>query len=150
MALAYAIGFAEGTGAHLLDLARGGVRAYASLAPVPIQVFFVGLVVLDPLVVLLLCRGRPSAAWLGGAVMACDVAANWYVDLPLFRDDPGWLLRPVGLLPITLFGLFVLASAGPLHRVLAGGGRARPEPSPTAGPELDAPAARQDGGRAGA
>ncbi|MFJ9852561.1 hypothetical protein [Streptomyces sp. NPDC101150] len=44
----YALGFLEGTGAHLLDLVRGGLHAYASFGPVPLQAFFVALVLLDP------------------------------------------------------------------------------------------------------
>ncbi|MFC4590354.1 hypothetical protein [Sphaerisporangium corydalis] len=114
----YALGFAEGTGAHVLDLVRGGVHAYASFAPPPLQVFFVGLVVLDPLVVALLVLSRPVGVLLACIVMAADVTANWYVSWPWLHDDPTRLLRPVGLLPITLFGLFVLTSAIPLWRTL--------------------------------
>ena len=44
----YLIGFAQGTGAHVLDLLRGGIHAYSSLPQAWIQVFFVSLVVLDP------------------------------------------------------------------------------------------------------
>jgi hypothetical protein len=36
------------------------------------------------------------------------------------REDPAWLLRPVGLLPITLFGVFVLVSASPMLRIMEG------------------------------
>ncbi|MBO2465731.1 hypothetical protein [Actinomadura violacea] len=113
----YLIGFAEGTCAHAWDLARGGIHAYA-FAPVALQVFFVALVVLDPLVVVLVARARPAGITLAGAVMAADVTANWIADWPILHDDPGWLWRPVGLLPITLFGLFVLATMPPLRRAL--------------------------------
>jgi hypothetical protein len=49
----YLIGFAQGTGAHIGDLARSGIHAYSSLPQAWIQVFFVSLIVLDPLVVVL-------------------------------------------------------------------------------------------------
>lgn len=113
----YLIGFAEGTCAHIWDLAHGGVHAYA-FAPAVLQVFFTALVVLDPLVVVLLARARPAGVTLAAAVMAADVTANWIADWPLLRDDPNWLWRPVGLLPITLFGLFVATTTLPLHRAL--------------------------------
>jgi hypothetical protein len=94
----YLIGFAEGTCAHLWDLAHGGVHAYA-FAPVVLQVFFTALVVLDPLVIVLLARARPAGVTLAAAVMAADVTANWIADWPLLHDDPNWLWRPVGLCP---------------------------------------------------
>jgi hypothetical protein len=113
----YLIGFAEGTCAHIWDLARAGLHAYA-FAPAALQVFFTALVVLDPLVVALLARARPAGVTLAALVMTADVTANWIADWPLLRDDPNQLWRPVGLLPITLFGLFVIATAHPLHQAL--------------------------------
>ncbi|WP_235215449.1 hypothetical protein [Phaeacidiphilus oryzae] len=114
----WVIGFAEGLGAHLWDVGTGGLHAYRS-APLPAQLLFHALLLLDPLVVVLLLRRRPSAAPIGAAVMALDVAANWWADAPLLAGDPaGVLLRPYGLPVITLFGCFVLATARPLHREL--------------------------------
>ncbi|MGW7821094.1 hypothetical protein ACWGLF_23860 [Streptomyces puniciscabiei] len=120
----YAGGFLEGACSHAVDLVRGGLHAYAGFGPVPLQVFFVALVVLDPLAVLLTLRARPSGIRLAGAVMTLDVLANWYVNWPWVRADPARLLHPVGLLPITLFGVFVLASAPALLRALDGRGAA--------------------------
>jgi hypothetical protein len=70
---------------------------------------------LDPLVVVLVLRMCPAGVWLAGAVMAADIAANWFVN----RQDPSFLRQALGLLPITLFGLFVLASMVPLQRSLS-------------------------------
>lgn len=112
----YLIGFLEGTGAHCLDLIRGGIHVYASFAPLALQVFFISLVVLDPLVVVLVGLVRPEGIRLAVGVMVVDVTANWIVGWPQLQDDPAWLLRPVGLLPITLFGLLVIASSVPLTR----------------------------------
>ncbi|WP_242436868.1 hypothetical protein [Streptomyces sp. CB02488] len=47
-----------------------------------------------------------------------DVLANWFVNWPQVHADPAVLLHPVGLLPITLFVLFVVASSPPLLRVM--------------------------------
>ncbi|MGW3208510.1 hypothetical protein [Streptomyces sp. NPDC001135] len=116
----YAGGFLEGTCSHALCLARGGIHAYSGFGPVPLQAFFVALVVLDPLVVVLTLRTRPSAVWAAGGVMAPDVLANWYVNWSWVKRDPVHLLQPVGLLPITLFGLFVTATMLPLRKAFTG------------------------------
>ena len=65
----YLIGFAQGTGAHIRDLMHGGIHAYSSLPQAWIQVFFVSLVVLDPLVVLLGAFARREGIWLAAGVM---------------------------------------------------------------------------------
>jgi hypothetical protein len=52
--------------------------------------------------------------------MVLDVIANWIVNWPQLQENPAWLLRPVGLLPITLFGLFVIATLVPLLRAMKG------------------------------
>ena len=114
----YLIGFAQGTGAHIRDLTRGGIHAYSSLPQTWIQVFFVSLVVLDPLVVVLVAFVRREGIWLAAGVMVLDIVANWIGNWPSLQEDPAGLLRPVGLLPITLFGVFVLVTALPLLRVM--------------------------------
>ena len=77
----YLIGFAQGTGAHVRDLVRGGIHAYSSVPQAWIQVFFVGLVVLDPVVVVLVAVVRRAGVWLAASVMTLDVAANWVGEL---------------------------------------------------------------------
>ncbi|WP_432251773.1 hypothetical protein [Streptomyces sp. HNM1019] len=116
----YLIGFLEGAGAHFLDLIGGGIHVYASFAPVPLQVFFVSQAVLDPMVVVLAGRVRPTGVRLASGVMALDVIANRIVNWPWLQENPAWLLRPVGLLPITLFGLFVIVTSVPLLRAMKG------------------------------
>ncbi|HWN60353.1 MAG TPA: hypothetical protein VNO25_06750, partial [Streptosporangiaceae bacterium] len=73
---------------------------------------------LDPLVVVLAGFVRREGIWLAAGVMVLDVAANWTGNWPWLDADPARLLRPVGLLPITLFGVFVLVTALPLLRVM--------------------------------
>lgn len=114
----YLIGFLQGACAHFLDLVRGGIHAYASFPQVSFQAFFISLAILDPLVVVLVALVRPVGIWLAVCVMALDVSANWIGNWPWLQDDPTRLLQPVGLLPITLFGLFVVASSTPLLRAM--------------------------------
>jgi hypothetical protein len=123
------VGFLEGACSHLLDLAQGGIHAYASFHQVPLQVFFVSLVVLDPLVAVLLGLVRRDGVRLAGAVMMMDVCANWWGNRHWLQDDPAQLLW---LLPITLFGLFVVAFLLPLHRTVAGAA-GRPRATLTSG-----------------
>ncbi|MEU8709028.1 hypothetical protein [Streptomyces sp. NPDC048565] len=115
----YVIGFLEGFGAHVLDLARAGIHAYAPFQWVPLQVFFVALVVLDPLVVVLVMLTRRAGVWLAGAVMVMDAGANWIGNWHWLKDDLAGLLRLDGLLVINLFGLFVVAFLLPLHHAMA-------------------------------
>lgn len=113
----YLIGFAEGTADHVRWMLHGGIHAYALSYPqVAIQVFFVGLVVLDPLVVVLAAFVRREGIWLAAAVMALDVAANWIGNWARIRRD--WLADVPWL--ITVFGVFVLVTALPLLRVMKG------------------------------
>ncbi|MFF4507667.1 hypothetical protein [Streptomyces sp. NPDC001401] len=113
----YLIGFLVGTRTHVLDVARDGVHAYAMFPQVPLQVFFVSLVVLDPLVILLVGLARREGIWLAGAVMVLDMCGNWWGNWHWLRDDPSQLMR---LLPLTVFGVFVVGSVRPLHRAVAG------------------------------
>lgn len=125
----YLIGFAEGTGSHLADLVRGGIHAYASFPQLFLQVFFVSLVILDPLTAVLVGLVRREGIWLASAVMALDVSANWWGNRHWLRDDPAQLLW---LLPITAFGLFVVALAFPLSRAVAGAASRPPTTLPSA------------------
>ncbi|GCD35489.1 hypothetical protein OEIGOIKO_03232 [Streptomyces chrestomyceticus JCM 4735] len=128
VAATYAFAFTQGTCAHLIDLARGGIHAYAAFPQVPLQVFFISLVVLDPLTVLLVIRLHRAGPWVACGVMLADATANWIGNWQRATADPASLLRPVGLLPITLFTLYVLVTCLPLYRAFdaswkAAGGR---------------------------
>ncbi|MCI3240635.1 MULTISPECIES: hypothetical protein [Streptomyces] len=114
----YVIGFLEGTGAHAYFLTTGGLNAY-SYAPMPVQLLFHALLLLDLLVALLILRGHPGAPLLAAAVMLADLVANWDIQWDAVVAHPVAYLRPVGLLPITLFGIFVVFTAIPLRRGLA-------------------------------
>ncbi|MFF0628597.1 hypothetical protein [Streptomyces sp. NPDC004296] len=114
------MGFLEGAGAHGYFLAQGGLDAY-SYAPMPVQLVFHALLLIDPLVALLIIRARPGAPLLGAVVMLADLVGNWRVAWNAVMTDPTAFLRPVGLLPITLFGIFVLITALPFRRALTPG-----------------------------
>lgn len=70
----YMTGFAEGTGDHVRWMTNGGIHAYAGSYPqVPIQVFFVALIVLDPLTAVLVgcVRWRQSCGSLARSAPSC-------------------------------------------------------------------------------
>ena len=69
----YLAGFADGTAAHARDLARAGFHAYSGFPQVPLRVFFISLVLLDPLVVVLTALVLTAGIWLGSIVMVLDV-----------------------------------------------------------------------------
>jgi hypothetical protein len=111
----YLIGFVDGTADHVRWVSHGGIHAYAQSYPqVPIQVFFVSLVVLDPLVVALVAFVRREGIWLAAVVMALDIAANWIGNWTRIRSD--WVPNVPWL--IALFGALVLVTAVPLDRVI--------------------------------
>ncbi|MCD9876564.1 hypothetical protein [Streptomyces guryensis] len=112
----YLIGFGEGACVHLYWVLMNGIHTFAHF-PMVSQVYLNALALLDPLVVVLAARVRRSGILLAVVVMTLDVTTNWIGNWPWVKADPARLLQPVGLLPITLFGLFVLLSAVPLLRV---------------------------------
>jgi hypothetical protein len=77
------------------------------------------LVLLDLVVFALVLLVRPAGIWLAAAVMVADMAANWFVHWSATPEYRSRFLPAVGLLPITLFGLFVLISFIPLRRSLS-------------------------------
>ena len=129
----YAIGFLEGAGSHLRDLAIGGAHAYDRFWW-PAQVLYYTLLVWDSLAVHLALRAHPAVVPLGVAIMAADLTSNWHYSWSAIRADPGLFWAPVGLLPMSAFGLFVAAAAVPLWRVLRR--RRRPTATAQAMPEI--------------
>ncbi len=114
----YVVGFLEGTVAHAYFLVAGGPAAY-SYAPVPVQLLFHALLLLDPLAALLTVRVHPLGPLLCAGIMLVDLTANWWVQWDAVLTHPAAFVRPVGLLPMTLFGVLVLSAAFPLSRALA-------------------------------
>ncbi len=118
MLAGYVIGFADGTGDHVRWMLHGAIHAYpVSYPPVPIQVLFVGLLVLDPVPAVLTGLTRHEGVWLACAIMVADMIANWTGNLARITSPQGPLLDTVPWL-ITIFGLFVLGTALPMTPVL--------------------------------
>jgi hypothetical protein len=120
VAAIYVIGFVEGTVAHAYDVIRGGLHAYRYW-PLPSQLLFHALLVLDLLVAVWVALAHPTGPPLGATIMVADLAANWWANWNGVLNDPVDYVKLVGLTPITLFGIFVLATALPLHRTFRQG-----------------------------
>jgi hypothetical protein len=114
----YLIIFADGTGAHIRDLARGGIHAYFWAPDAWIQLFFVCLVVLDPLVIVLVAFVRRAGIWLAAGVMVVDVTANSITNWSSLRAGPARLPQLGGLALVVAACVFVLVTAVPLLRVI--------------------------------
>lgn len=117
IAAAYVACFAEGTCVHAYYLLTAGVHAYGR-APIAVQVLFHALLVFDALVVVLVVRASPTGPPLAAAVMLADTGANWWTQAGDVMRHPLHYLVPIGLLPITVFGVFVLLTAKPLRRTM--------------------------------
>ena len=116
MLAVYLAGFADGTAAHARDLARAGFHAYSGFPQVPLRVFFISLVFLDPLVVVLTALVLPAGILLGSIVMVLDVAANTAGNWSRIQRDPAWPFTASGMLLIIVFGAFVFATAPAMLR----------------------------------
>jgi len=113
----YSAGLADGTGDHVLAIGHGGIHAYAGFPPAPVQAFLLGLVVLDPLALVLTGLARRSGVWLAVGIMALDIPINWYWNWSRITSQPGRLLVTT-LCPISIFGLFVFATAPALLQLM--------------------------------
>ncbi|MFI0711618.1 hypothetical protein ACH4SK_13365 [Streptomyces inhibens] len=100
-----------GAAAHLTDLVRSGLHPYR-WAPEWLNLFWSSLAVFDSLAALLLVGGRRAGVDLMCAIMATDVAANWYAAYGIQHSD--FFAEP-GLQRLTAFALLVCAT-GPFVR----------------------------------
>ena len=115
----YVIALVDGTADHLWWMTRGGIHAYAGFGYVPVQLFLVLLIVLDPVAALACALVRRSGVWLAVLIMALDVPANWAGN---WNAMPRFLLT---FLPGELFAVFVFATAVPLLRAMGTTGPAQ-------------------------
>jgi hypothetical protein len=102
-------GFAIGTLTHALTLGRYGWLPYR-FVPLPVNLFWTLLALLDPATILLLLWRRRAGVALGLAIMIADVAVNSYAAYGLQLE-----LGP-HLQAQTMFLGFVLGSAPLLLR----------------------------------
>jgi hypothetical protein len=112
----YVGAFLVATASHIIDIVVQGAGVYAT-APPALRVFFVALVLIDPVVVVLIVRLHRAGVIAVVAVIVADVAAN----LAMTLVDPAW--PP----PVTqsLFGVFALATSLPVFRALGPGSAPR-------------------------
>ena len=130
----YLIVFADGTGAHIRDLARGGIDAYSWAPHLWIQVFFTALVILDPLVIVLVAFVRREGVLLAVAVMVLDATANWITN---------WSSRHAQLPTLALIVVvcvFVLVTGPPLLSAVSS--RGDDPPSPPRSERVSSPSGR--------
>jgi hypothetical protein len=111
----YLISFLEGTCAHSLDPIHGGTHAHAPFPQASTQTSFISPALHDPLIIVLAAPARPQDVWPASEVPMLDISVNRIGNRRWMDDHPTGLLRTVGLLPITLFGQFVVASLVPSH-----------------------------------
>lgn len=82
---------AAGGSTHVMDIARGGFLPYDSV-PIPINIFWTSLAVLDFAAVLLLWKHRNAGVLLTVAIMCADVSINSYasyvLDIPFKSFAP--------------------------------------------------------------
>ena len=117
VAAGYVAGFGEGFCSHTYSLWTGGLHAFGR-DPVLIQVLFHAMLVFDALAVVLIIRASPAGPPLAAAAILADAFANWWTQALDVMRHPLRYLVPFGLLPITLFCVFVLVTAIPLHRAI--------------------------------
>jgi hypothetical protein len=101
--------------AHLTDLLRHGLRLY-DWAPGWLNWYRSSLAVLDPLAAWLLLRGRRGGVTLACAIMATDLAANWYA---IYGIQHSHFVAEPDLQRLTGFAVLILGTAPFIRRYLA-------------------------------
>ncbi|MFF1650823.1 hypothetical protein [Streptomyces sp. NPDC058240] len=100
-----------GAASHFAGLLRHGLRPY-DWAPDWLNLYWSSLAVLDSSAALLLLRGRRAGVDLMCAIMATDLAANWYAAYGIQHID---VSAQPGLQRLTAFTVLALAT-GPFVR----------------------------------
>jgi hypothetical protein len=102
----YALCFLWGTHNHVVDLRRGGFLPY-TYAPLPFNIYWTSLTLLDPLAALLLFVLPYHGMVLAVAIMVSDIAVNLYAAYVLF---PGTMMPDRALLSQMAFALFLFVT----------------------------------------
>lgn len=100
-----------GAASHIADLVQGGLHPY-HWAPEWLNLFWSSLAVFDLLAAVLLVCGKRAGVDLTCAIMATDLAANWYATYAVQHSN---LFAQPGLQRVTVFAVFVLGT-GPFVR----------------------------------
>jgi hypothetical protein len=102
----YALCFLWGTKNHVVDLWHGGFLPY-SYAPLPFNLYWTTLTVLDPLAVLLLFVLPYHGMVLAVAIMGSDIAVNLYANYVLLHGNS---VPDATLVSQIVFGLFLFVT----------------------------------------
>ncbi|MEE1752896.1 hypothetical protein [Streptomyces sp. SP18CS02] len=104
-----------GAVAHVTDLLHHGLQAY-DWAPRWLNLYWSSLALLDLLAAALLISGKRRGTELVCAIMATDLAANWYAIYGIQHSD---LAAQPGLQRLLGFSVFVLGTAPFVRRHLS-------------------------------
>ncbi|MFJ5833539.1 hypothetical protein [Streptomyces sp. NPDC093089] len=96
-----------GASAHVTDLLRHGLRPH-DWAPGWLNLYWSSLALFDTLAAVLLIRGKRRGTDLACAIMATDLAANWYAVYGIQHSN---LAAQPGLQRLTAFAALVLGTA---------------------------------------
>jgi hypothetical protein len=102
----YALCFLWGTKNHIVDLRHGGFLPY-TYAPLPFNIYWTALTVLDPLTVLLFFVRPYAGMVLAVSIMGSDIAVNLYAHYVLFHKST---VLDATLLSQIAFALFLFAT----------------------------------------
>ncbi|MFB9606757.1 hypothetical protein ACFFTQ_27730 [Streptomyces roseofulvus] len=103
-----------GASAHVTDLLSRGLHPYG-WAPEWLNLYWSSLALFDALAAVLLIRGKRRGTDLACAIMATDLAANWYAVYGIQHSS---LTAQLGLQRLTVFAAFVLGTAPFIRRHL--------------------------------
>ncbi|WP_234334992.1 hypothetical protein [Streptomyces sp. NRRL S-118] len=103
-----------GASAHVTDLLSHGLHPY-DWAPGWLNLYWSSLALFDTLAAVLLIRGKRRGIDLACAIMATDLAANWYAVHGIQHSN---LAAQPGLQRLTVFAALVLGTAPFIRRHL--------------------------------
>ena len=103
----YIFGLAYGTRNHIIDICNDGFLGY-TYVPLPINIYWTSLTVLDPLAIILLLFSSFSGMLLSVFIMATDIAVNVSVALYFYFKTGTFTLDR--LLLQVAFGIFVFVT----------------------------------------
>ncbi|WP_024756999.1 hypothetical protein [Streptomyces exfoliatus] len=103
-----------GASAHITDLLSHGLRPY-DWAPGWLNLYWSSLALFDTLAAVFLIRGKRRGTDLACAIVATDIAANWYAVYGIQHSN---LAAQPGLQRLTVFAALVLGAAPFIRRHL--------------------------------
>jgi hypothetical protein len=103
----YIFGFSYGTTNHLIDIQRDGLLGY-NYVPLPINIYWTLLTILDPLAIILLLFFPFLGMALSVLIMATDLAVNISVTLYYYMQTSNF--SDGGLFLQIAFGLFLFVT----------------------------------------